>query len=232
MAFTLAQLKTKIQQETASEDHLFIKDDELISYINSGIRSAEAEIHRLGQQDEYFLAKLSLALVTSQEAYSLPSDIYANKIRSVVYGNGSLVYEIRRIRGIHKFVKYKDVLTLSTSTEYYKYLLLNNQATGIQLLLSPPSYETSSSNVTIWYIRNAYQLTSDSDICDIPEFTDYVVQYCKKKIYEKEVGHPNYPDSVRELAELRTSMIQTLTDMVDDGDNLLEQDMSFYEEAT
>ena len=68
----------------------------------------------------------------------------------------------------------------------------------------------------------------DSDsVCDIPEFVDYILQFMKVRCYEKE-GHPNTTMAMGLLDYKKKNMINTLSNMVPDGDNLLDQDNSFY----
>lgn len=226
---TLAQLRSKIEVDLDLQDELFITTSEMNSYINEAIDDVEAEIHN--SYEDYFLTMANLALVSGTSDYALPSDIYMNKIRAIIYSNGPTQYEIKRMREKEGFIEQKLIQTYATGSDWYRYRLYNPSAsTGMRLRLFPSAQETSSTNVEIWYIRNANTLSSDSDTCDIPEFYTYVVQYAKCRCYEKEPGHPNYAAALAERERLRELMMKTIMSMVPDRDNTVEMDYRPYEE--
>jgi hypothetical protein len=227
--WTGTMIKEKIERDLDLEDEEFISDDEMLGYINEGIDEAEAEIQDL--YEDYFLKKDFIALVNGTEEYSLPADIYAMKIRRIIYKSGSIVYTINRIKDWKKFEEYALEAVNQTSTRYM-YFPINSTPGAPKLLLSPSAKETSSTNVTIWYLRNAARLASFSDTCDIPEFVNFVMQYVKVRCYEKEVGHPNLQKAMLDLEQQRSQMQSTLTGMVPDADNEIEPDLRLYEEMS
>jgi hypothetical protein len=229
--WTLTNIKAKIERDLGTEDELFIQDTELTEYINEAIRECEAEIHKLGAEDEYFLSKATANVVNGTEAVDLPADIYGNKLRRVIYLNGTKRYPVRQLKGTQKFERYHDLNYLPTGTEDYRYLLTNVSGTGVKMILAPTPQESVTNGLTMWYVRNAKELSAGSDVCDIPEFINFIFQYVKVRIYEKEVGHPNTQKAMMDLEKQRQLMIETLTDMVVDGDNTVEQDITFYEES-
>lgn len=231
MIWNLTNISAKIERDMATEDEDFISTTELTGYINDAIREAESEIHKLGAEDEYFLAKSTINLVNGTNEYALPTDMYATKIRHLVYVNGTTYYSIKRLRGSKKFEEYYAITTTVTTSDEYKYLLTNNAATGCMIELVPPSYETITNGIRVWYIRNAKELVLAADVCDIPEFITFIIQYCKVKIYEKEVGHPGLAKAMQDLELNRKLMIDSLTDQIPDDDTLMEQDMSHYQES-
>lgn len=225
--WTWAQIKDKVERDLDLQDETFIQDEEMLGYANEAIDECEAEILTL--YEDYFLTSANLALVTGTSEYSLPSDIYATKIRSIIYRSGSLIFPITKIKEWNKF----EAIAFETAypaTQTYKYILKNpSAAAGYKIVLYPPAQETSATNVTIWYIRNANRLTALTDTCDIPEFVQFVIQYVKVRCYEKE-GHPNLEFSVQALEKQRAMMVQTLGDMIPDGDSEIQKDFSYYEE--
>lgn len=227
--WTWAEIKDKVERDLDLQDETFIQDEEMLGYANEAIDEAEAEILTL--YEDYFLTSANLALVTGTSEYSLPSDIYATKIRSIIYRSGSLIFPITKIKEWNKF----EAIAFETTypaTQTYKYILKNpSAAAGYKIVLYPPAMETSASNVTIWYIRNANRLTSLTDTCDIPEFVQFVIQYIKVRCYEKE-GHPNLQFAVQALEKQRSMMVQTLGDMIPDGDSEIQKDFSYYEEMS
>jgi hypothetical protein len=228
---TLATMRSKIERDLDLQDELFITATDITSFINEAIDDVEAQVHTL--YEDYFLTKTSLALVSGTSDYALPSGIYADKIRRVVYDNGGgIIYEVPRLKDRDGFLE-GVFMDRYPTTNYYKYRLRNDSAAaGVKFELHPSARETSSSNITIWYIRNAATLSSDTDVCDIPEFSNYVIQYAKCRCYEKEPGHPNYPAAISERDRLRDLMINTLQDKIPDADNIIEMDTSHYEDMS
>jgi hypothetical protein len=229
-SWTLSELKDKIKNDLdlASED--FISETELDQYFDEAVDEAEAEIH--GLYEDYFLTSANIALVSGTSTYSLPSDIYAHKVRAIIYNDGSTVYPIKRIRDFRKFENIAH-LGLSGSTGHpYMYIVRNTSAAvGPQIVFYPAAQETSATNVTIWYIRNANRLDADADVLDIPEFANFILQYVKVRCYEKE-GHPNLPMALQALQHERDLMLSTLSTMVPDADNEVELDLSHYEDMS
>lgn len=225
--WTYSEIRTKVEQDLALEDEVFVEPAELLGYVNEAIDEAEAEIH--GLYEDYFLSRATITLVQGTEEYSLPSDIYAHKIRNLIYRNGSEVYQIHRIKDWRKFEEYA-VESINQSSTTYQWFLLNATAGSPKILLSPPAKQ-SGAYVTIWYLRNANTLVEDTDICDIPEFINFVLQYTKVRCYEKE-GHPNLQKAMADLEQQRQQMISTLATMTPDAENELEADYSIYEELS
>ena len=223
--WTLSEIKNKIKNDLALHSEVFIDPEELVGYINEAIDECEAEIHSL--YEDYFLAMATVTLSTSTDTYNLPEDIYAHKIRRVVYKNGSTIYEIPRIRELSKFLDY-EVSRQYVGTCDYKYFIYNKTPGSPQLLITPPARE-SGEYVRVWYLRQANRLEDDTDVCDVPEFVSFICQYVKTRCYEKEL-HPMYGDSKTELERQRTLMQGVLTQMVPDSNNEIELDLSHYEE--
>jgi hypothetical protein len=224
---TLTQIVAKIEQDLDLEEELFIPSNEMLGYINEAIDEAEAVIHTL--YEDYFLTSASIALVAGTSIYLLPSNIYANKIRNLVYSDGTTIFPIRRLRFNDQFEDAALINTFS-GTSFYRYFIINaSAAAGMQIKLFPAAQETSATNVTIWYLRNANRLAVAADTCDIPEFINFVYQYVKVRCYEKE-GHPNTEAARNSLEQQRQLMVDTLTSMEPDGDTTIEQDVSSYRE--
>lgn len=224
-----SEIVTKITNDLTLEGEDFVVPEELLGYANEAIRKVEAEVHTINE--DYFLSKLPLTLVSGTDSYDLPTNVYAHKIRRLIYQNGTTVYTIQRLKDWKKFEK-QAVAAVTTSGTVYGYLLDNSISGQPQFLFSPPVKE-SGQFVTCWYIRTAAKFTgADDDICDIPEFINYVLQFIKVRCYEKEIGHPNLPIAKADLEDEKRQMVETLTGMVPDAENDVEADMSFYEEHT
>lgn len=225
--WTWSDIKSKVEMDLDLQDETFIQPDELLGYANEAIDEAEAEIHSI--YEDYFLTSSPVSLVSGTSEYSLPSDIYAHKIRGIVYRSGDIMFQVPRIKDWNKFLK-MAYETQYPATTTYKYIIKNESAVvGPKIVLFPSARETSASVMTVWYLRNANRLTSLTSICDIPEFVNFVIQFTKVRCYEKE-GHPNLQFAVQALQKQRQLMVETLSDMVPDGDTSIEMDITAYEE--
>ncbi len=321
--WTYLQLKTRIDNDLDMANETFVAPDEMVGYFNEAIDEAEAEIHVLGLEEDYFLTYASIGLVLGRYVYALPPDIYANKVRGFEYQSGSTIYPIKRIRRDGKFENIAETEYYSTSQENYHWFPQNiSSAAGVQIVLEPASRETSIITCTIsnaspavvtkvahglsagntvafsstgllplaliqskpyfvktvltadtftvsntpdgtviattdagsgtfsyeaspfraklWYIRNAAripliaegtQAITEATLVDIPEFANFLLQYVKCRIWEKE-GNPNLQTGLAVLEQQRKMMVDTLTQMVPDDDDQIQPDLSHYEELS
>lgn len=229
--WTLAEIKTKIKQDTDLEAEDFIVENELLAIINEGVDECEAHIHKFGREHEYFLTESSINIVQGQDEYELPEDIYATKIKALSYVKGTTIYPIRRLRSMDRFLEL-EVLKLENLVDSYQYLLVHKNPTdGYRVKIFPAARESVTNGFKLWYIRNANKLTLDSDICDIPEFVYYIIAFAKFQILFKE-GHPNAAEAKAELEKQKQLMVETLGEMVPDEDDKIQMDMDHYDSAT
>lgn len=225
---TYLEIKSKVERDLdlgSAAD--LISPEEMLGYYNEAVDDCESIIHTL--YEDYFLTSSPFPFVAGQSEYSLPSDIYATKIRALIFDDGVNVYSIPRIKDRRKFEE-AAIARSYTSNHVYQYLLKNPSSSGIKLTLFPAAKATTSAPV-IWYIRNATRATQDSDLCDIPEFSSYVIQFMKVRVMEKD-NHPNLQLAIQQSQYLRSQMEATLRDMVPDGDTQLEADMTSYLEMS
>ena len=227
LSWTYAQIKAKVLADLGLEQEEFVTDSELMGYCNEAIDEAEAEIHTI--YEDYFLKPASINLVAGTNLYAIPTDIYANKIRKVLYyENNTNYYPVLRLKHNEQFL---DILETNANNtdQNYRYMLINmDAATGFQLQLIPASRITLTGGLVIWYIRNANRIVAETDVCDIPEFVSFVLQWMKMRCYEKE-GNPMLPTAIQMLDQQRNQMISTLTNKIDDGENEIEKDLDIYE---
>ena len=222
--WTWSEIRTKIEQECDLEDEDFVRREELLGYANEAIDEAEAEIHSL--YEDYFLKKQDVAIVALDESIDLPSDIYAHKIRRLIFkqAGGATAYTVNKIKDWKKFEE-KAVADIQSTTDLYQYILMNETPGFPKITLVPKSREAGT--LVIWYLRNANRLVNDTDICDIPEFINFIFSHMKVKVYGKE-GHPGYQAALERLETERARMLGVLQQMVPDADNELEMDTSYY----
>lgn len=245
--WTFAEVNQKVRADLDLQSEDFITPDEMVGYVNEAIHEAESEIMKINE--DYFLQYGNLTLVLGGTILTLPADIYGQKIRGLMYSQGSVQYPIRRVRGGNKFQAVTMIDTYGLSDDYM-YLLVNSTAgTQSKIRLTPPSREASTTNVTIWYIRSAQRIPQASEliptilptapnsaaqlatILDIPEFSTFIIDFTKCKCLMKETD-PRLTEQAAIMESQRQMMIQTLTEQVPDDDNFILPDMSFYSESS
>lgn len=221
--WTASEVIEKIQDEMDLQEETFIQEQEYLDMMNEAINVAEALIHNMNE--DYFLTRTGISLVASTASYSLPSDIYANKIRHLQFKqNQTKMYQIRE----EKLSRVKFIDT-NVSNQDFVYILENSIASGQQITFLPTPQANDSTSVTMWYIRNAKRVTVITDSIDIPEFIEYIFAFMKRKIAMKERS-PLLPDYIDELDRASNLMTQTLDDMIPDEDKTIDPDLSFYHE--
>lgn len=226
--WTWAEIRTKVEQECDLEDEDFVRRSELLAYGNEAIEEAEAEI--LGLYEDYFLKSTIVNVVANQEDIPYPADIYAQKIRRIIYYLGSqnnpTNYPVVRLKDWRKF-EYRAVADTGQTTDLYQWMD-ENATPGAPVIKIVPKLREAGV-VKLWYIRHANRLTIDTDICDIPEFINFIFSHMKVKVYEKE-GHPMLAQAMTKLEMERQRMLSTLQSKTPDADNDIEMDTSYYDD--
>jgi hypothetical protein len=227
---TYAQISSEIDQELDLVGETFIDPLEKIGYVNDAIQEAAAHIHKLNAEDEYFLTYEDIDLEQGESLYDMPTSIYANKIKKIVYIENQLVYEVTRLKKKDRFIDQALINQETGQNVLYRYMLLNNSADeGIQISLSPMA-QSSNGKLRVWHIRTPNLVVDDDSKIDIPQFYMFIKQFAKWRVCAKET-HPNTSMEYAELDRIRNLMIATLENMVMDEDNMIEMDLSHYEES-
>ncbi len=220
-----SDIADKVKRDLGIEQEEFITSEELMGYCNAAIDDAESEIHTI--YEDYFLTSAALDTVGGTNELSMPENIYANKVRGVVYNDGSTTYTVTRYKNSVDMFELIELDKESTSNTM-RYFLMNDSATnGVNMMLIPAPKVDKVGAIKVYYIRNANRMVDNESLCDIPEFVDYVMQFMKVRCYEKE-GHPNTQLAVGMLDYKKKNLINTLSNMIPDGDNAIEADTSFY----
>jgi hypothetical protein len=218
---TWGEMRTEIEAETNTGGEDFVADTELLAWANDAKTEAEAEIVSL--YDPYLETEDYLALAIGEDSYDLPADIYASKITGIYFNDGSESYEIT-------LMKRKSTILNVNDNARYQYRIVNTTADGVQLKLYPASRETSSTNVTIHYIRRSAPITDDNSLMDIPLADAFIKQYVKDKIRGKELG-PLAEESRSQLLEKQKQLlIEALNQMIpDENSDQIDPDLTFYD---
>lgn len=238
--WTYGEALDVVKAEFDLTNETFIGDDEFVTFFNKAIQIASADIFKLGVEDEYFQDEANLSLTSGQASVAMPSNIYANKIRSIIYHNGTEIYEVLRMRRRKKFINETIVNQYATDARY-RYRIKNAGTTlGPRIILNPPSRLTSATVMTAYYIREAEYIPlvsagslvlSRAAKIDLPECSNFIFAYTKWCIANK-IPHPNLMEYKTERDEERRLMIDTLTGQTDDDQTEVEPDMSHYQESS
>lgn len=220
---TYSEMKQKLQNDYDIADENFVTETELIGYINEAIDDSETAIHTMSWEDKYFLTKWPFPWVAGTSSYSPPTDIYGNKIRLIQYVNGAAIYPVMRIKRLQD-------IPFIVSGDDYQYLITNDITLGYQYTFYPPIAETST-NATLWYIRNMKRITNSlmaDNVCEIPECVNFVYAHVKWNLSKK----TRRPELIATEDQNRTLqyglMLEALKDFTVEENNLMQQDLSSY----
>lgn len=229
--WTLEEILTKMKRELDLDEEDFTDDDELREYANDAIDEAESIIHTLNE--DYFLTrKPDCDFEAGIDEYPMPEDIYATKIRKIVFYDGTVIYPVGRLGTLEKFMEYRASRSFPTYDNLsLGYFVTNITSSNPRIAFSP--VPVARGKYEVWYIRNANRLEDAEDVCDIPEFVRFIFDYIRERVsYKEAAGSPKHQDSVTKLDQTRNNMRLTLQEMVIDGETELPLDMTHYEEST
>lgn len=228
--WTFQALSDKVRDDLDMQDELIVTQNEMFGYANAAVEEAQAEIMAI--YEDYYLTKYDIPLVAGTAEYELPDGIYAEKIRGLVYVNGNVIYDVKRFRGSRKFSDIAQAQQFTNSADDYRYFLENPSVDdGYRVNLVPASRETGSS-IRLWYIREAARFVDESDVLDIPQFSQFIIEFMKGMCKAKENGGQMPPDAAVMIEQKRKLMVDSLTRMIPDDDDELEKDLTPYTEMT
>jgi len=233
---TLLELRERVQADLDLQDETFITDSDINTWINDAIKKAEAVIHTL--YEDYFITQTTQAITAGTYLYSYPSDVYANKIRKIIYHDSGKTtsHEVKRVPSLVEGSE-RDIYSTG-SNSVLQWSPYNSKSGGRQIRLFPEAGRAGT--LIIWYIRNARQLVdetvdevttlADAQSCDIDEFERYILQCVKTECYFKE-GDPRAMQSKQLEEQLKVDMIETLSNAVPDNNDEIPMDFSFYNDC-
>lgn len=239
---TFGEIAIAVTAETDIFDEDFVNSEELKYYINDEVDKCEAMIHTLGREEHYFLARRELDVKKGISEVSFPDDIYAYKIKKIIFDRGGSDYfEVRRLRGKDKYLMIEEIERYGVSPlEFYYHVLnsrpeidpanpdrINPPEAKIMLLPTPRQDSSDTHKFKCYYIRNAQRMINEDTICDIPEFSNVIEKRVKYRVYAKE-GHALMHEAKVEAEMAVQNMKDTLSTMIPDGDNTVIKDFSHY----
>lgn len=161
--WTFLEMSTKVLTDFDLLDESWVSPNELAGYFNEAIEEAESEIITI--KEDYFLTRAYVPVVAGIGQYNLPTNIYATKIRSMIYANGSLIYDIVRYRRRFKFASMALTDQFGIADDY-RYTLRNDIPGQSYIELHPVSRDTAVltpasslfAPVILDYIRRAHRI--------------------------------------------------------------------------
>lgn len=226
--WTMDQVKQKILLDCDLIGQNFITTEEMAGYINQAVDQAEREVHALYK--DYFLKREGINMTAGQELFDLPDDIYADKVRRLVFSNDADIFEIPRVKQWNKFIEY-HVNKRYPTNRLYEYILVNPAPGKVQILLTPPSQDVGCF-LNIWYLRQANRVVNQNDLVDIPEAYNFIFAFVKNKIFTKEGDTSKMEIAMQDEERERKRLREDLSGRVPDDDNKIELDTTFYEEMS
>lgn len=228
---TFGELKAQVESELDIEAEEFVQPAEIVGYFNSAVRIVESEIIKLGLREKYLQTEAYISPIAGQADYDLPTDLVASKIRKVVYRDGATIYTLKPMRGEASY-ETEDLYNLYSSSYYYHYLLYKIGET-IMFRITPKAYKSVTNAIRIIYFKDLNRYTDDSVNCDVPDICyEMILSYVRWRVYAKET-HVNSPGEKANFDAMIQLMRETLQNQVADPDmDLLDQDISLYEEMS
>jgi len=174
MAFTLAEMRTKVRERANMENSQFVSDTELTGYINSSY----AELYDLlvSRFEDYYSEQEAFT-ITSGNSRTLPVDFY--KVRGVDYNSGSGAQTVGRWN-FEERNRIGNEINALTGLVNRQYRVMGQ---SIQFL----PIDSAQGSYVLWYIPRFQPLISDTDYMDdVLDFEEYVVVDAARKCLEKE----------------------------------------------
>lgn len=164
------RLDTDLNEDDPDEE--FITLAMMIGFFNEAIDEAEAEIMTI--REDYFRTFDYMPLAEGISEYDMPANIYLQKLRGLVYKNGTTIYPVKRFQHSNKFVG------MAFSEEFgegddYRYDIYNPSPGQEKMVLFPTSRETAImpplddqfTPIKRWYIRNANRVPLIGDYTNL-----------------------------------------------------------------
>lgn len=175
--WTMGGMSDKVREDTdlleEDPDEQFITLSMMIGYFNEAIDEAEAEIMTI--REDYFRTFDYMPIIEGVSEYPMPSNIYLQKLRGLVYANGTVIYPIHRFHTSQKFTGMAFAEQYGASDDYRYDIYNPSPSEGEKMVLFPPSRETAIlppldsqfTPIKRWYIRNANRVPLVDDYTNV-----------------------------------------------------------------
>lgn len=239
---TYGEIETKVRADYDLQDtDSFVGADEMVGYCNDGIQTAEALI--IATCEDYFLLPATLTLVQGSSDITLPTDIYGQKIREIVYKNGDRIFPLTRLKDPKMMYQKAIIDRQAVSLDEYKWFLKSATAGAQDKLVLTPAALESGAFLEMWYIRNANRVPLQAapesatraaqlaTVIDIPEWRIYLEQFMKKRCAEKMKDAGRIAIAEKDLLAAGELLVADLRDRAKDNETEVPPDVSHYVES-
>jgi hypothetical protein len=145
---TYSQIKQKVQERIDIEDETFISSDELLRHCQDAIDFCENKIHTFKVGDRYFETVAPITLVSGVRDYTLPSDIYGNKITKLLHDKNGSYYAVGRLTKSDRYEHFHDLERYSSSSDSYSYIFINASGSQKPVIRFVPRPQENTSTFT------------------------------------------------------------------------------------
>lgn len=178
MAITLAELKLQARQRADMENSNFVKDSELVNYINNSI----AELHDIlceAYDAEYYVTTFEFDTNTTDQEYDLPDDFYELKGVDLKLSNQEFITIEKYVLNDRNNHQNFNAWTLY-GVSNVRYRIIGNR---IRFEPRPNTVAT----IKLWYVPVATKLVNESDeLDDLNAYSEYVIVDTAIKMMQKE----------------------------------------------
>jgi hypothetical protein len=246
---TLQNLFDEIQDDTdIGNGQDYVSDKQLVSFINRGIQRFEPIIHNLNQ--DYYRSEYVLAVVNNQSQYSLPSEIFASKIRRIYYSKTSdELVPVKKIKTDEEMIYYMTLAAGVNTSGEYRYMIVNYSANASSDAFSSTVTATgqfirflpipaNDGALIIYYLRNAKKFewlgnsTDYTATLDVPDFAHFISTYAKLQVALKRKNWNMVNAFKAELDEIREELKLVLNPAQMEDDNRAQLDDFHYIQQT
>jgi hypothetical protein len=229
MSRTLLDIRQQVKDDLDLNEEIFVEDSDLNRWINDAIETAEAEIHTL--YEDYFLDRTVYTLTAGVRELDFPADIYASKVRKLLFKESltspnTAAHEVKREKNLIE-AEGRDIYEYQSATPTLTWVETNNSVDGRKIRLYPE--QGRAGYLVMYYIRNANRLVDDADVCDIDEFSRFIIQHTKTQAYLKD-GDPRAEESKTLEEQLKAQMVATLSNRTPDNNDEIRLDLAHYED--
>jgi len=233
VAITLQNLTEQIQKDlgfVASNGSLLqgsniVPPAEIQTHIRDAIEDATTFVHTL-YEDYFLVPEKAVNIVAGTNSYAVPTGLYINKMRRLIYDDGSKKYDINFIKNI------SDTPSLINDT-YLQYIIVHELGIGYRLRFYPTPQFTSATFVKAWYLREPKELLLTTDEMDLPkQCKNFVLADAKLRCLQKIPGDLRTANLEKEYVFQRERIVSVLKNKVPDNrSNELQADFSDYNDS-
>jgi hypothetical protein len=229
MSLTRSQIVEKVRSELRLHTNKFITPTEIQGYIDSALEDGESIINDAGCM--YFRTYKVYSVSADDSYISLPTDIYQARLLKLMYDenpgstNQGESYQV-------KLISIENIRHVDDQ-DTYRYLLTNDSTNGLQLNIYPNIRETSTDRFTLYYLRKAKRLASDTDVSDFPKM-EYIISRVKLEALSNLPPTPKFDLEAKKFARLEEQLrVFAMTLTFDTDETLIkasEDTLRDYEE--